>query len=225
MAEASYFLEGVNKCPGIRADFVERVAGVAVSTDKAATLEGLEAAHRARVEALGFEWTDLRRAEQVHGAEVALVTGEEGGEVCGVDGLICGVPGLVLGIYVADCAAVYLVDRGTGAIGLVHSGKKGTELGIVPRAIERMGEEFGTRVEDLEVAIAPCIRPPRYETDFAAAIVEQVRGLGVPEERIRDSGICTGEEVGRYYSYRVEKGCTGRMLALLGRLEREEVGA
>jgi copper oxidase (laccase) domain-containing protein len=225
MAEASYFLDGVNRCGAIRSDFVGRVGGVEVSTDKGATLARLEPAHREAVERLGFSWAQLRRAEQVHGAEVAVVTGEEEPVVAGVDGLICGVPGIVLGIYVADCAAVYLVDRVTGAIGLVHSGKKGSELGIVRVAVEEMAEQFGTRPEDLEVAIAPCIRPPHYEVDFAACIRDQLRELGVRDGSLCDSGRCTGAEVAEYYSYRVEEGCTGRMLALLGRPGHEEVGA
>ncbi len=39
---------------------------------------------------------------------------------------------------------------------------------------------------------------------------------GVPADQFVDCGICTGEGVENYYSYRVEKGNTGRMLALLG---------
>ena len=46
--------------------------------------------------------------------------------------------------------------------------------------------------------------------------------MGVPASQVADSGICTGAEVDRYYSYRIEKGRTGRMLALLG---REKEGA
>jgi hypothetical protein len=237
MAEVSGFLEGVCRQSGWRAGFVGRVAGVPVSRDKWATLGGLEAVHREEVARLGFGWEDLWRAEQVHGAELAVVPGWEPGEdwkrhetplsmladrtVPGVDGLLTATPGVVLGIYVADCAAVYLADRRTGAAALLHSGKKGTGLGIVPRALARMREEFGTRPVDVAAAIAPCIRPPLYEVDIAAAIVGQLREAGVPDEAVTDSGICTGAAVDRYYSYRVEKGATGRMLALLGRIGEE----
>lgn len=222
MAEASYVLGGVAAVPGVRADFVGRVPGVAVDTDKWATLARLEEAHRGRVERLGFAWSQLRRAEQVHGAGVAVVTGDEEAIMPGVDGLVCGVPGIVLGIYVADCAAVYLVDRESKAVGLVHSGKKGTEMGIVGEAVRLMGERFGTRPADVEAAVSPCIRPPHYEVDFAAEIGRQLREAGV--ERVTDRGICTGAGVADWYSYRVEKGATGRMLALLGRPGHEEVG-
>ncbi|HEV2965660.1 MAG TPA: polyphenol oxidase family protein, partial [Chthoniobacterales bacterium] len=100
------------------------------------------------------------------------------------------------------------------AIGLVHSGKKGTELAIASKAIEKMGEQFGSNPADLIVQLSPCIRPPHYEIDFAAEIVEQLRTAGV--KQIHDSGVCTACDIDRYYSYRAEKGKTGRMLALLG---------
>jgi copper oxidase (laccase) domain-containing protein len=132
------------------------------------------------------------------------------------DGLITNQRGVCLGIYVADCCAVYLLDQRFGAIGLVHSGKKGTELGVVPNAIESMGEHFGSRPSDLVVQLSPCIRPPHYEIDFAAEIVRQCHALGVT--KVHDSGVCTACDLNRYYSYRAEKGRTGRMLAFLALL-------
>jgi purine-nucleoside/S-methyl-5'-thioadenosine phosphorylase / adenosine deaminase len=62
--------------------------------------------------------------------------------------------------------------------------------------------------------LSPCIRPPHYEVDFASEIVSQCRALDV--KGIHDSGVCTACDLNRYYSYRAEKGKTGRMLALLG---------
>ena len=203
----------------MRAEFVPRIAGVEVCHDKWATLDRLEPPHRKAVEELGFRWEDLWRAEQVHGDGVAVVPDDRTERmVPGVDGLLTATPGVVLGIYVADCAAVYLVDRSTGALGLVHSGRKGTEAGIVGRAIAEMERSFGSRPGDLEVALSPCIRPPNYEVDIVEALEEQLRAAGVPEEQVSTSGVCTGEAVADYYSYRVERGCTGRMLALLGRV-------
>jgi copper oxidase (laccase) domain-containing protein len=134
--------------------------------------------------------------------------------VPGVDGLVTGERGVVLGVYVADCGPVWLADRGTGAIGLVHSGRKGTEGGIVVRAIERMGREFGTRAADLVVVLGPCIRPPHYEVDFAAEIVRQARAAGAGE--VHDCGCDTAVDPASY-SYRTERGRTGRMLGLVWR--------
>ena len=61
--------------------------------------------------------------------------------------------------------------------------------------------------------LSPCIRPPHYEVDFAAEIVRGCQERGV--ENIHDSGACTACDLEQYYSYRVEKGRTGRMLAFL----------
>jgi copper oxidase (laccase) domain-containing protein len=132
----------------------------------------------------------------------------------GCDGLITNQRKVALGIHVADCCAVYIVDPGTPAIALVHSGRKGTELGIVKKVIEQMSVQFGSGPAKLIVQLSPCIRPPHYEIDFAAEIVRQCRSKGVLQ--IHDGGVCTACHPDLYYSYRAEKGRTGRMLALLG---------
>ena len=130
------------------------------------------------------------------------------------DGFITNQRKVALGIHVADCCAVYIVDPKKPAIGLVHSGKKGTELGVVSNAIAQMKAHFGSNPAELVVQLSPCIRPPHYEVDFASEIVRQCRALGV--EEIHDAGVCTACDLARYYSYRAEKGKTGRMLALIG---------
>ena len=175
MAEAASFLDGLNRLAGVRACFTKRVQGVPLTTDKWETLSLLEPHHREQVEGLGFEWEQLWRVEQVHGAEVELVPGRGDRMAAGADGLLTAETGVLLGIYVADCAAVYLADRRTGALGLVHSGRKGTEQGIVARALRRMRNEFGTETREVVAAISPCIRPPLYEVDIAAEIGRQLR--------------------------------------------------
>ena len=147
--------------------------------------------------------------------EVAVIDQPLSGERCfdGADGLITNQIGISLGIYVADCCAIFLVDPVRHCLGLVHSGRKGTEQAIVERAIGTMHEQFGSVPRDLVVQLSPCIRPPHYEVDFAAEIIRQVRGSGV--EQVHDSGRCTACDLSRYYSYRAEKARTGRMLALL----------
>ena len=111
--ETPAFLKPIQSYPGEIVQFIERIPGVDVTGDRETVLERLEPYHKAEVEALGWRWKDLRRAEQVHGTKVALV-GDIGSNypVEGVDGLICsGVSDCVLAIYVADCAAVWLYDK------------------------------------------------------------------------------------------------------------------
>ncbi len=208
---ASPPFEPLLSLPKVRAAFIPRLAGIEVDADRSTALARLREPHESYLAARGFDPTRLATAEQVHGAEVAVVV--EPGHSAGVDALVTNVPGLVLGIYVADCAAVYLADINGRAVGLIHSGRAGTEMNIVGRTIARLQERFDVRPEDLVVELSPCIRPPLYETDFAAAILAQARAVGVRD--IRDNGVCTGQLVGEYYSYRVERGRTGRMLAAL----------
>lgn len=195
--------------------FVRRVAGIELSNDKSLVLERLDETHRRARQALGLEERVFATARQVHGNSIAVIdsplTHNCSFENC--DGLITNQPDVCLGIYVADCCAVYLVDRARRAIGLVHSGKKGSALGIARNAIEGMRERFGLHAADLVVQLSPCIRPPHYEINFAAQIVAQCREAGV--DQVNDCGICTASDLECYYSYRAEKGRTGRMLALL----------
>jgi hypothetical protein len=210
--------------------FTRRIPGIDVSHDKAKVLNRLEAAHGEIRNAIGIGDWPVFTAQQIHGNKIATV-GEVGStlradrgrrgaaslpgrEFPSCDGIITNQRRVALGIYVADCCAVYIIDPKTPAIGLVHSGRKGTEVGVVTNALNRMIERFGSNPGGLIVQLSPCIRPPHYEVDFAAEIIRQCRALGV--KQIHDSRVCTACDLDRYYSYRAEKGKTGRMLALLG---------
>ncbi len=197
--------------------FTLRHPDIDVNAERSVVVERLEHWHHSQVEAMGFQSSSLCIAEQVHGREVAVVNARTRGGVVGADGLISNTPGLIIGIYVADCCAVYLADPRTGAFGVVHSGKKGSELGITTHAIEKMAQHFGSQPQDLYVQLSPCIRPPAYEIDFAAQIRQQALEAGVPATQVHDTGLCTSSDLHRFYSYRMEQGRTGRMLALLGR--------
>jgi copper oxidase (laccase) domain-containing protein len=207
-------LSGIGICRHV---FTQRIPGIDVSHDKPEVLKRLDAAHREIRNAIDVGDWPLLTAQQIHGNKIAIVDdcsrGPVGREFAGCDGLITNQRGLVLGVYVADCCAVYIVDPKTPAIGLVHSGRKGTELGVVTSAIRQMIDRFGSDPANMIVQLSPCIRPPHYEVDFAAEIVRQCYALGLKE--IHDPRTCTACDLNRYYSYRAEKGKTGRMLALL----------
>ena len=198
---------------GIAHAFLGRVAGLDVKVDRAQALERLDLFHRAAREKSGLSRRYFLIGEQVHGREVAVVNEHTPVPVAAVDGLITASSEVCLGVYVADCCAVYLVDPVKRVIGLLHSGRKGSELGITAAAIERMCSEFQSDPADIIVQLSPCIRPPNFEIDFAALIAEQARAAGV--KQVYDCGTCTAANPDRYYSYRMEKGKTGRMLALL----------
>ncbi|CAB4244396.1 conserved protein of unknown function [Methylacidimicrobium sp. AP8] len=161
---------------------------------------------------LGIDPDRVVEAEQPHGDRIAFVEDAACRLYSGVDGLLTECRGVALKIRVADCAAVYLFDPEIPAIGLVHSGRRGSEARIVVKAIEGFRKRWSTPAERLIVQISPCIRPPHYEVDFARQIREQARSLGV--RSLFDCGTCTACHLDRYFSYRAEKGKTGRMWAV-----------
>lgn len=213
------YLQRLNEYPDNFARFIGRVPGVATTTDRKAIIDALLPTHEAALTSEGIDAKYLRRAQQIHSNKIALV-GDIGCSypVEGVDGLICGAKAdCVLGIYVADCAAVWLYDTVSGTRGLVHSGKLGTEGNIVGEALHAMQKILGANPADCIAVISPCIRPPHYEVDIPSKIKEQLTEAGLLTENIIDSGLNTAEDLDAFYSYRVEKGNTGRMLALFGR--------
>ena len=195
--------------PSLEHGFTHRISGVDVIADRETAVSRLEPSWQTLAP------NALWGAEQIHGSEIAEVSGSTPNRISGVDGLVAQSPGSHLGILVADCAAVFVVDPVRKACGLFHSGKKGTDLGIVPRGIKLL-TAAGSCLDDLIVQVAPCIRPPLYEADFPKKIREDCMDAGILEDQFFDCGTCTGQHVDRYYSYRVEKGKTGRMLAFVG---------
>lgn len=213
------YLKVLNDCPENFARFVTRVPGVPTSTDRAAVIAALTPTHEAVLQEGDIAPKMLRRAQQVHGNKVALV-GDIGCSypVEGVDGLFCGGKAdCCLGIYVADCAAVWIYDQETQCRALVHSGKAGTLQNIVGETLKAMYKVLGVHAENCIAVISPCIRPPHYEVDIVTMIKQQLEEAGIDPQNITDSGLDTAADLETFYSYRVEKGNTGRMLALFGR--------
>lgn len=198
--------------------FILRSPDIDVDTDREDALLRLEPYFREQLGHLGIPLEHLATGDQVHERHLAVIDGKNPISIHfpGTDGLLTATPGQFLGVYVADCGAVFFADPVKRACAVVHSGRKGTELGIAPAAIALMHETYGSEPADLIVQLAPCIRPPAYEVDFAAKILSDCVRAGVPGSRVIDCGTCTSSDISRYYSYRVEKGKTGRHFALIG---------
>jgi len=174
--------------------------------------ENLDAELNAAFAAAGFPMVDAVHAEQPHGNRAQAVYTPLGIRVPEVDALATSVPRLPLVVRVADCGPVYFYDPAQQVIALAHSGRRGTEGNIVAETISCLRETFDTNPENVIVQLGACIRPPHYEIDFAAEIGRQARACGV--RHYHDCGACTASHLDRYYSYRAEKGKTGRMWAV-----------
>ena len=216
MTDLPLFLKPICTFPELQADWIPRLAHVDVLGEREFSLRNL-APHHEKFIARKFPSLHTRHhAEQIHGGEVAFISTLPEVKTLthlGADGLITNLPGQLLAIYVADCAAIYLADPITRAIALLHSGKKGTELNILANAVRKMEITFGTNPANLICVLSPCIRPPNYEINIAENIAQQARELGI--HHFHDSCENTASDLTRHYSYRMEKGKTGRMLALL----------
>ena len=131
---------------------------------------------------IGFETKDLVLSDQTHTTNVRLVTEADRGkgfdrerDYTDVDGLVTDTPGLMLVTIYADCVPLYFVDPVHKAVGLSHSGWKGTVHRIGKVTLERMKEAFGTRPEDVQAAIGPSICQDCYEVseDVARAFMDE----------------------------------------------------
>ena len=126
---------------------------------------------------------------QKHTANIHMVTDDDLGPeenripLESVDGLITDRPGVMLQTFGADCPSVYLVDPVHRAIGLCHSGRKGTQKQIASVLLQSMAESFGTKPEDVQAAISPGICRDCYEVgdEVAREFVQSYYGK-TPED-------------------------------------------
>jgi len=128
--------------------------------------------NRARLaQALGLEPETFTLPAQVHGAEIAVVTGDERGHgavseddaVAAADAIITRTPDVPILVLVADCVPVSFYDPGTAAVAIVHAGWKGTVKRVAERTVQRMVEEFGSDPSEIVAGIGPSIGRGHYE--------------------------------------------------------------
>ena len=127
-------------------------------------------------------------SDQTHTTNVLRVTKKDTGkgiyreaDYSDIDGLMTNEMGITLVTSYADCVPLYFVDVKNKAIGLSHSGWRGTvsRMGLV--TLRRMQEEFGTRTSDVTAAIGPSICSGCYEVSEDVADEFQ-REFGVDAE-------------------------------------------
>ena len=114
---------------------------------------------------------------QVHGNDVVVIRTEAEAttERRKADAVASQVRDVSVSVRVADCVPLLIADSTTGAVAAVHAGWRGTAARVAPATLDAIRREFGTRAEDLVVAIGPSIRRCCYEVGsdvvdaFAAA--------------------------------------------------------
>lgn len=131
---------------------------------------------------LKAELSDFVCSHQTHTANVKAVTKKDAGkgltkerDYSDIDGFITNEPGLVLSCFFADCVPILFLDPVKKAIGLCHSGWRGTVQQIAKVTVEAMRKSFGSRPEDIIAAIAPSICQDCYEV--SEDVAEKFRAL------------------------------------------------
>ena len=129
---------------------------------------------------MGVAVEDMVLSKQTHTTNVRVVTEEDKGKgvmrernYTDVDGMITNVPGICLVTSYADCVPLYFVDPVKKAIGLSHSGWRGTVGKIGKNTVQLMQENFGSKPEDLLAAVGPSVCMDCYEV--SEDVIEQFK--------------------------------------------------
>ena len=124
-----------------------------------------------------MDWQKIVSTDQTHTANVRLVTEKDAGhgivspnQFFDIDGQVTNVPGLPLITYHADCVPLFFVDPIKKAIGLSHSGWKGTVSRIGANTVKAMEQHFGTDPKDIIGVIGPSICQSCYEVSEDVAL-------------------------------------------------------
>ena len=195
---------------------------------------------------LSISSKNIFMVKQVHGDRVFVLDdakwSPEKVELEEADALITHLTGTPVAVLTADCVPVILYDPKAHAVGVVHAGRKGTQAALVSKTLSMLSEVYGSRIEDVRMALGPaiggccyevdrtCVEPfkshyPEWESfvtaqsngkfrlDLLQANVADGQRAGIRKENIHLSGECTSCNNDRWYSYRRE-GTTGRIVTL-----------
>ncbi len=192
---------------------------------------------------LGVEPAHIYFLDQVHGCQSQCISGAEDREALQrVEGdiTLSRVDSVACGVRMADCAAVLLADRTSGAVAAIHSGWRGTVRGVVGAGVEALRDLVGAPCE-LLAAVGPHIERCCFEVgeDVAGQLAActaagdvVIRSVGrkphvdlrrIIHAQLRDCGVqnidhvagCTMCDAQLFHSYRRDGPRSGRMLAAI----------
>lgn len=191
---------------------------------------------------VGIDVERVAIPRQVHSAEVKRI--DSPGVYPDTDGLITNQKNLYLTVTIADCVSVFLYDRENYCIGLIHAGWRGTSKEIVANAIRKMNSEFGSRLDHIDAFIGPAAGVCCYEVGqevsrlFSGDVIRtermktylnvkeankiQLISVGVSENNIEVHPDCTICQKEVFHSYRRDGKQSGRMMGVLGIMEKQE---
>ena len=211
-------------------------------------------------ESIGVEPDSLVISDQVHKTVVRLVNNNDRGkgftvprDYKEIDGLITNTPNVTLVTKYADCVPLFFVDPVKKAIGLSHSGWKGTVGRIGQITVYEMGRAFDSNPKDIIAVIGPSICADCYEVgeevavkfmdafpdNTSAILLKNDKGryqlnlweanrrvlldAGLSDEHIHISKVCTSCNHELLFSHRKTGGKRGSLAAFLAIKDTEAV--
>lgn len=169
--------------------------------------------------------------KQIHSDRI-VVAGDGEGCIGEGDALITNRPLWRLTIRTADCVPLLMVDVQRRVIAAVHAGWRGTAEQIATKTVTRMGEVYGSKPDNVWVAIGPGIGQCCYEVgadvagrftawtgqagthvDLAEINRLQVVDAGVPGRQVGKVDLCTRCGETQFHSFRRDGEKAGRMVS------------
>lgn len=162
-----------------------------------------------------------------------------------VDGLVTNKSGVALVTQYADCTPLLFCDPVKRVIASSHAGWRGTVKLIGKVTVEKMASEYGCKPSDIIVGIGPCIGQCCYEVDepvysefkkidfldFSKIFIDKSNGkymlnlveanrqillnIGIKNENIDASDICTCCYCKDLHSHRATAGKRGNLAAII----------
>lgn len=215
-------------------------------------ISNVEENFKRMADSIGFDVNTVVLSKQVHKTNIRLVDETDRGkgliiprDYDEIDGLITNKPDITLVTKYADCVPLYFVDTVKKAIGLTHSGWRGTVAKIGKITVEEMNKAFGSEPKDIIAVIGPSICRDCYEIsgdtveEFKKAFPEYYDNIltlkdngrylcdlwaanryvlqeaGLAPSNIHISGVCTSCNSDILFSHRKTQGKRGSLAAFL----------
>lgn len=166
------------------------------------------------------------------------------------DGLVTASGGVLLAAYAADCLLLFFYVPDVPLVALAHAGWRGTLEGMAPAVVSYLKEVYSVDPAAIRVAVSPgiCARcylvdrivadqfsragwtgPPyleetaggRFKLDLAAINRVQLLDCGIRKTSLAGGTWCTACRPDLFYSYRRDRGDTGRMMGFIALRPRD----
>lgn len=195
---------------------------------------------------MGVSTDKLFVPKQVHGDVIVRIVADSSPDEIAqtqADAIWTTEPGFAVGVQTADCAPLLLADKVGSAVMAVHLGWRGAANGLAQKSVRMLCQHLHISPQDLVAAIGPCIgfdlfevgpevveslkaqvKPEglvrqrdstHFDVDLEGWIERELQAVGLIEiDRLRE---CTVSNPERYFSFRRDKGHTGRQISTISK--------